>query len=108
MDLIEDYIINNVYLREDIKLNLLESDEMIAYSFVGAFFHFNAPPESYSEDIEEEDNDEDINIDEVLTLYHRLTQADLNLILRCPEVMKKFGESISVIDSNKKLSEDDR
>ena len=108
MDLIEDYIINNAYLREEVKLGLLESDGMVAYAFVGAFFHFNAIPEEDGLNSEEEDAEDDISIDEVMALYHRLTAADLSLITNCSEVMKKFRGSIRVIEANKKLPDEDR
>lgn len=40
MDFIEDHIINNLSIKEELKLRLLYSDEMTAYSFIGAIFHF--------------------------------------------------------------------
>jgi hypothetical protein len=39
MDFIEDHIINNSVVDEDIKLRLLNSDDILAYSFIGAFIH---------------------------------------------------------------------
>lgn len=107
MDLIEDYIINNAYIREEVKLGLIEADEMISYAFVGAFFHFSSP--SDNEDGTEEDCvDEDIQIDEVLELYHRLTNSDLNLISNCREVMKKFRDRLAEIEKSSKISDEDK
>lgn len=41
MDFIEDHIIHNGFINEDLKLNLLNSDPLIAYSFVGATLHIS-------------------------------------------------------------------
>lgn len=41
MDFIEDHIIHNGFIDEELKLNLLDSDPLVAYSFVGAFFHIS-------------------------------------------------------------------
>lgn len=37
MDFIEDNIVNNTFIPTELKLYLLNSDQMIPYSFVGAF-----------------------------------------------------------------------
>ena len=41
MDFIEDHIIHNGFIDDDLKLTLLNSDPLIAYSFVGAFLHIS-------------------------------------------------------------------
>lgn len=54
MDFIEDHIISNGFISDDLKLSLLNSDYMIAYSFVGAFLHISALHET---ECDEEDID---------------------------------------------------
>lgn len=41
MDFIEDHIVHNGFISDELKLNLLNSDYMVAYSFVGAFLHIH-------------------------------------------------------------------
>mmetsp|Transcript_2115 Transcript_2115/g.1998 ORF Transcript_2115/g.1998 Transcript_2115/m.1998 type:complete len:84 (+) Transcript_2115:809-1060(+) len=41
MDFIEDHIINNGFIGDELKMGLLNSDEMVPYSFVGAFLHYS-------------------------------------------------------------------
>ena len=55
MDFIEDNIINNGFIPEQIKLNLLNSDEMVRFSFVGAFLHISS---NYETDEDEESSKE--------------------------------------------------
>ncbi len=44
MDFIEDYIVNNGFIPDELKLKLLYAEELAPYSFIGALFHFaNAP-----------------------------------------------------------------
>ena len=40
MDFIEDHVINNRFVKEDLKLKLLGASEMAPYSYIGALFHF--------------------------------------------------------------------
>lgn len=42
MDFIEDHIINNNVISEEQKLKLLNSEELMVYSFVGAFIHYSS------------------------------------------------------------------
>jgi hypothetical protein len=44
MDFIEDYIINNGFIPDELKLKLLYADLMAPYSFIGALFHFAFSP----------------------------------------------------------------
>lgn len=80
MDFIEDHIINNSVIPEELKLKLLNSQEMISYSFVGAFLH-------YSDIIDEiEDGDEleqEIGFRDVMTLYNKMTKEDIERIRDC-------------------------
>ena len=52
MDFIEDNIINNGFILDDLKMNLLNSPEMVAYAFVGAFL-------MYSDVLDTEGDEED-------------------------------------------------
>ena len=45
MDFIEDHIINNGFVGDDLKMNLLNSEEMLPYTFVGAFLHYTEQEE---------------------------------------------------------------
>ena len=46
MDFIEDHIINNNVTPEELKLKLLNSEELMVYSFVGAFIHYSSITEN--------------------------------------------------------------
>ena len=52
MDFIEDHIINNGFIPEEMKLTLLNSEEMIPYSFIGAFLHFSSRNDTQNVDDE--------------------------------------------------------
>lgn len=50
MDFIEDHIIHNGFIDDELKMNLLNSDPLIAYSFVGAFIHISNHSETECEE----------------------------------------------------------
>jgi hypothetical protein len=50
MDFIEDNIISNGFIPDNLKLNLLNSDEMLPYAFVGAFLHISSNYETEDEE----------------------------------------------------------
>ena len=54
MDFIEDHIINNNSIQNDIKLSFLNSEPMVAYSFVGAFLHSTSLSQTITECDEED------------------------------------------------------
>lgn len=47
MDFIEDHVINNRFVKEDMKLALLGAPEMAPYSYIGALFHFASQIEDH-------------------------------------------------------------
>lgn len=48
MDFIEDHVINNRFVKEELKLKLLGAPEMAPYSYIGALFHFASQIEDSS------------------------------------------------------------
>jgi hypothetical protein len=53
MDFIEDHIIHNGFIEDDLKLQLLNSDQLIAYAFVGAFLHISSSTDTDCEEAPE-------------------------------------------------------
>lgn len=71
MDFIDDNVIKNGFIEEDMKFMLLSSEELLAYSFVGAVLS-STNIMNETECDEDDVADSHFEIDEVLTLYHKL------------------------------------
>lgn len=63
MDFIEDHIIHNGFIDDDLKMNLLNSDPLVTYAFIGAFLHISGSSDTECD--EEQSEIQDIAIDEV-------------------------------------------
>jgi hypothetical protein len=108
MDFIEDHIINCSVIPEDLKLKLIYSPEMAPYAFIGALFHFSLTPMDSSSqrgqdsntekaiEQEEEECEADIDIDELLELYHNLSEKDMKSIVKSNEIMDRLDEIIDM------------
>lgn len=75
MDFIEDYIISNSFIPYEMKIELLKSDYMLPYSFMGALLHLCSAEDSIEEEEEFPVNEEAYR--EVKALYDRLTSFDV-------------------------------
>ncbi len=84
MDFIEDHIINNGFINDELKMSLLNCDQMIAYSFVGAFLHYTGITETQCD---EEDAPDNIDLGEILSLYDRMTAKDVLMISKNEDVI---------------------
>lgn len=99
MDFIEDHIISNTFLSDQQKLSLLESQEMSAYAFVGAFLHYSETQaeENNNNVAEEQDPDNGsgpfaLDSQHVHELFEKLLPQDIIMIRNCEEVVDKFRE----------------
>ena len=113
MDFIEDHIINNSLIPEDLKLRLLYSSDMAPYSFLGALYHLAfasasdiAPSEDNQFDKEEEEAEEDIEVEELLDIYHKLTQSDVKIIVKSQGAMEKVELIRAEVGKSKKINKE--
>ena len=96
MDFIEDYLINNSFIPHEMKVELLNSDYMVPYSFIGALLHLCSADDSIEEE-EEFPLDEEA-FKEVKDLYNRLTSFDVVRIIHCHKVVKKLKKKLEEIE----------
>ena len=123
MDFIDDHIVRNGFISMQQKLKLIYSQEMAPYSFIGALLHFSlfSSEDSIAESSADKDEsaliekrgdashvvsefdrqvdecENDLEIEELVDLYNSLTQRDVAMIVKSPEIidrMHKVDEEI--------------
>jgi len=79
MDSIEDLVINNSLIPDELKIELLNSDEMLCFGFVGAILYCEEEP---------------VDIQVIFDLYDRLHTNDVLTIIKCHHVIQLFAERV--------------